>query len=64
VNLTHTLDGQGSHPMATSQLGKYLDHTKGARKALGYSPENKWRRDPVLGNGKRPDHQEMSGAGG
>lgn len=28
------------HPIAKSDLGRYIDHTKGARKDLGYSPEN------------------------
>jgi hypothetical protein len=28
------------HPMAKSELGKYIDHTKGPRKSLGYSPES------------------------
>lgn len=27
------------HPMAKIELGKYIDHCKGARKELGYSPE-------------------------
>lgn len=27
------------HPLAKSELGKYIDHCKGPRKALGYSPE-------------------------
>lgn len=31
------------HPMSVTELGKYLDHCKGARKELGYSPENKAR---------------------
>jgi len=28
------------HPLATSEIGRYIDHTKGARKVCGYSPEN------------------------
>lgn len=32
------------HPMSVTELGKYLDHCKGARKDLGYSPENKFRK--------------------
>lgn len=32
------------HPMAVTELGRYIDHCKGARKELGYSPENKFRR--------------------
>ena len=32
------------HPMAVTALGKYLDHCKGERKALGFSPENKFRK--------------------
>ncbi len=43
TNLTETLNGKGSHVIVTSQLGKYIDHTKGPRKELGYSPECKWR---------------------
>lgn len=31
------------HPQAMSELGKYFDHMKGARKDRGRSPENKWR---------------------
>lgn len=33
------------HPMAHTELGKYLDHAKGERKEEGKSPENKFRRD-------------------
>lgn len=29
------------HPMAKTELGQYIDHTKGARKDLGFSPESK-----------------------
>lgn len=32
------------HPMAVTELGRYVDHTKGPRKELGYSPENKFRK--------------------
>lgn len=31
------------HPMAVTELGRYLDHCKGPRKAAGRSPENKFR---------------------
>jgi hypothetical protein len=31
------------HPMAVTELGKYIDHCKGARKVNGRSPENKQR---------------------
>jgi hypothetical protein len=43
---THNLSGQfvkEMHPMAKVDLGRYLDHTKGGRKGLGHSPENKFR---------------------
>lgn len=30
-----------SHPLTKIELGKYIDHCKGPRKALGYSPERK-----------------------
>lgn len=36
--------GKTMHPMALSEWGKYVDHLKGPRKALGYSPENKHRK--------------------
>ena len=39
---THDLSGQFGkmlHPQAMTELGKYIDHCKGARKDLGYSPE-------------------------
>jgi hypothetical protein len=29
------------HPMSVTELGGYIDHCKGLRKELGYSPENK-----------------------
>lgn len=32
------------HPLAKIPLGRYIDHTKGARKKLGYSPE----REPLV----------------
>ena len=32
------------HPMSKVELGKYLDHCKGPRKALGRSPENVWHK--------------------
>ena len=31
------------HPMAQAEISKYIDHRKGNRKSLGYSPENKLR---------------------
>lgn len=31
------------HPQAMTELGKYIDHAKGARKVTGVSPENKQR---------------------
>lgn len=31
------------HPMAVTELGRYIDHCKGARKVKGVSPENKQR---------------------
>ena len=40
---THSLSGEHAnfhHPMSRSQLGEYIDHTKGGRKADGVSPEN------------------------
>lgn len=46
---THSLSGgfEGEmHPMALADLAKYIDHCKGARKALGFSPENKHRCEP------------------
>lgn len=39
---TTSLSGQYEkemHPMAKIELGKYIDHCKGGRKELGYSPE-------------------------
>jgi len=32
------------HPMAVTEIGKYLDHCKGPRKIKGRSPENKFRK--------------------
>lgn len=43
---THSLSGKHEkdmHPMAKSELGKYIDHCKGDRKEAGVSPENKNR---------------------
>lgn len=43
----HNLSGEHAksmHPLSVAELGKYLDHTKGNRKDLGYSPENKFRK--------------------
>ena len=31
------------HPQARTELGRYIDHAKGPRKAEGVSPENKFR---------------------
>jgi hypothetical protein len=28
------------HPLSKIELGKYIDHCKGARKEKGFSPEN------------------------
>ncbi len=42
----NNLSGQWSkhmHPQAMSELGAFIDHTKGARKEEGRSPENKFR---------------------
>jgi hypothetical protein len=42
----HSLSGEFAkemHPIAKSDLGKFLDHCKGARKAAGVSPENEHR---------------------
>lgn len=32
------------HPMAVTEMGKYIDHKKGQRKDMARSPENKFRR--------------------
>lgn len=32
------------HPMAKADIGKYIDHCKGNRKAKGFSPENEFRQ--------------------
>lgn len=43
---TKSLSGEFSnemHPLARADFGRYVDHCKGRRKALGYSPENKFR---------------------
>jgi hypothetical protein len=40
---THSLSGEfegDMHPMSKVDLAKYIDHCKGPRKDLGYSPEN------------------------
>lgn len=67
VNLTKTLNGSGTHVMATSELGRYVDHCKGARKAHGYSPENRWHkklyesgRSPVLGVRERSGNPKVA----
>lgn len=42
----HNLSGKFAkdmHPMASSELGQYIDHCKGPRKIKGISPENKFR---------------------
>ena len=38
VSLSGEFDKE-MHPMAKSTIGRYIDHCKGARKELGYSPE-------------------------
>ena len=43
---TKSLSGEHGgkmHPMAYADFGRFVDHTKGARKAGGVSPENKFR---------------------
>lgn len=43
----HNLSGEASkemHPICFVELGKYIDHTKGARKKTGISPENEFRK--------------------
>lgn len=42
IDLTKSLNGRGTHVISTSELGRYVDHAKGKRKAIGYSPECKW----------------------
>jgi hypothetical protein len=42
VNLSGEFDTD-MHPMAKADLGKYIDHAKGARKDTGVSPENAHR---------------------
>jgi hypothetical protein len=32
------------HPMSKADFGRYVDHCKGQRKAIGHSPENEHRR--------------------
>ena len=42
----HNLSGEfhkTMHPQALSELGRYIDHCKGPRKAEGKSPENQFR---------------------
>lgn len=44
---TKSLSGEFSkdmHPLAKADLGRYIDHCKGGRKELGFSPENEYRR--------------------
>lgn len=36
--------GKGMHPMAKAATSQYIDHCKGPRKNLGFSPENEWRK--------------------
>lgn len=46
----HNLSGEhekAGHPMAVTELGKYIDHRKGPRKDEVRSPENKFRRNWV-----------------
>lgn len=43
---TNNLSGEhhmAQHPQALTELGQYIDHTKGQRKKTGISPENKFR---------------------
>ncbi len=47
VSLSGDFDKTG-HPMAKVELGRYCDHLKGRRKALGYSPENRFRNEANL----------------
>lgn len=35
------------HPMAVTEMGRYIDHKKGERKKMARSPENKFRREYV-----------------
>jgi hypothetical protein len=42
VSLSGEFEGQ-MHPMALADMGRFVDHCKGARKAAGVSPENKHR---------------------
>lgn len=35
--------GKHMHPMALTEIGKYIDHQKGPRKSMAKSPENKFR---------------------
>lgn len=47
---TFNLSGEHAkamHPMAVTELGRYIDHKKGARKAMKFSPENKWHASHV-----------------
>jgi len=42
----HNLSGEHSktmHPMASAEIGRYIDHQKGLRKDLAKSPENAYR---------------------
>jgi hypothetical protein len=44
---TRSLSGEfdrDMHPMAKADFGRFVDHCKGARKALGHSPENEHRK--------------------
>lgn len=61
TDLTKTLNGRGSHPIATSQLGKYICHLKGNRKSLGYSPENPWRNGKTMASTGLSSQTESSG---
>ena len=42
VSLSGDFD-KTTHPMSKVELGKYIDHCKGARKNKGFSPENRFR---------------------
>jgi hypothetical protein len=45
---THSLSedqADKGHPMAVTEMGRYIDHKKGERKDMARSPENKFRRE-------------------
>jgi len=46
----HSLSGEhdkAGHPMAVTEMGKYIDHRKGERKDAPRSPENKFHREYI-----------------